>query len=70
MKVKFNRRYSLYITIVACAVSVWLMVGSFGFPVSEVIKFAWICLLLLAALIVVAALLAYISRKFFDMNKS
>ena len=61
-KIRFQRRYSVFITLMACAASVVMMMRNFGLPEETVIKYAWICLFLLAAILVVAAPLALIMR--------
>lgn len=63
LKIKFNRRHSMIITLLASACSLWLMMKSFHFPAEEILKIAVICFVLIVPLIVCAALVAFISRK-------
>jgi dolichyl-phosphate-mannose--protein O-mannosyl transferase len=70
IKIQYNRRYSMVITMLACASSVWMMINTFGFPVENVIKFVWICLVLLVALMLVAVPLAFVMRKLSDSRNA
>lgn len=56
----------MVITLVACACSLWLMMNNFHFPAEEVLRIALICFMLVLPMIVVAALIGFISRKISD----
>lgn len=69
VKIRFNKRYGLITTILACAFSVWMMVNSFGFPIESVVKIAWICFIFLAAIILISAPIALVGRWLADRRK-
>lgn len=69
IKIRFNKRHGLITTLLACAFSIWMMVRSFGFPADQVMKIAWICLLFLAAIIIISAPIALVSRWLADRRK-
>jgi Flp pilus assembly protein TadB len=62
IKLRFGRRYSVFITIAACAAAVVMMVKNFGLEPQAVLEFALIIVILLLALVVVAAPLAFALR--------
>ncbi len=70
VKFKFNRRYSMVITLLACASSLWLIMTRFHFPAEEVLNIAFICLVLVVPLILFAAIVAFVSRKIADRRMS
>ncbi|MFL0799276.1 MAG: hypothetical protein K6L80_02395 [Agarilytica sp.] len=61
-KVRFQRRYSVMITIIACASSILMMVKRFGFPEEQVVQIIWVSLGFLVAIILVAAPIAFLGR--------
>ncbi len=61
-KVRFQRRYSVMITIIACASSILMMVKRFGFPEEQVVQIIWVSLGFLLAIILIAAPIAFLGR--------
>ena len=53
LKFKVNKRVNLYITLFACAVSIWLMVQRFGLTWEEVWHFLMITLVIIGAIILI-----------------
>ncbi len=68
-KIRFQRRYSVFITIIACASSILMLVKRFGFPEEDVVQIVWICVGFLVAIICVAAPVAFISRWLSDRSE-
>lgn len=66
VKFKYNRRYSMIITLSACAVSLWLMINNFHFPAEEVLRIAAVCFALIVPLLLIAAVIGYVLRKISD----
>lgn len=64
--VRFQRKVSVMITIIACASAIWFMVKRFAFPEETVIEFLIMCLVLLFFVILVTAPIALIGRWFAD----
>ena len=62
IKIRFNRRYSTFITLLACAFSLSMMVRTFGFPVEELTKIGVISLISLVSIVLIAAPLALLLR--------
>ncbi len=61
-KIHFQRRYSVLITIIACASSILMLVKRFGFPEERLLQILWVSLGLLLAIILVAAPVALLMR--------
>ncbi|VUD48041.1 hypothetical protein TDB9533_01150 [Thalassocella blandensis] len=70
VKFKYNRRYSMIITLSACAASLWLMINNFHFPAEEVLRIAAVCFVLIVPLLVIAAAIGFVMRKMSDRNLS
>ena len=61
-KIHFQRRYSVLITIIACASSILMLVKRFGFPEERLLQILWVSLGLLLTIILVAAPVALLMR--------
>ncbi len=61
-KLHFQRRYSVLITIIACAASILMLVKRFGFPEDQLVQILWLSLGFLLLIIVVAAPVALLMR--------
>lgn len=68
-KLRFQRRFSVFITIFACASSILMLVKRFGFPEEEVGQILGICFGFLVVIILLAAPIAFFSRWFADRSE-
>ena len=68
-KVRFNRRYSVFITLFACAASIWMLVRMFDFPLDMLVRIALICVVSMLIIVLLAAPIAFIGRWFADRRK-
>ena len=58
IKIAFKRRQTVYITILACAASLWMMVSRFGVSPEKLLTYLAISVGLILVLILIAALIA------------
>ena len=61
-KIRFQRRFSVMITIIACASAIYMMVKNFGFPQERVLEIAVTSVILLGAILVIALPVALVIR--------
>jgi len=70
IKVKINRKYNTFITVLACISAVWMMVVRFDFPIESVIKYTVISVAMVAILIAIAAPVALLARWWAERKNS
>ena len=58
IKIAFKRRQTVYITILACAASLWMMVSRFGVSPEKLLTYLAISVALILVLILLAAVIA------------
>lgn len=61
-KVRFQKRSSVIITILACASSILMLVKRFGFPEEQVVQIVWISFGFLIVIMLFAAVIALFFR--------
>ncbi|WP_370978480.1 hypothetical protein [Agaribacterium sp. ZY112] len=60
---KFNRRHTMYTTLIACAVGLWMMLTRFGLSKEIFLSYLLLTFVFVGGLIAIAALIGFILRK-------
>lgn len=61
-KIRFQRRFSVMITIIACASAIYMMMKNFGYPQERVVEIAITSFILLGAILAIALPVALLLR--------
>lgn len=69
IKLRFNRRHNTYITVIACAAALVMMVTRFGLPINVFLQYFIITLICVGVLLVLAALTGFLLKLILHRQK-
>lgn len=62
VSVRFNRRLNFVVLLFACAASIAMMVVRFGLTVDTIVQVAWIAVVVIGGIVIIAAPIALLIR--------